>query len=232
MNRGGGFMRRGSLSGRKGNYKPFFILILCVIIVLYAFIFVDKQIRPTVEALSEVQARIIGTQAINDGVSEALGGGVEYSDLIDIMKDEQGNITLMQANTVAINQISANITDIIQKKMGVINKRKLKIPLGNVIGSQVLSSYGPKLTIEITPTGSVLVNFHTEFEEAGINQTIHRIYIQVKTKVQIIAPLSSKPVDIISSVPIAETVIVGRVPQNYINVPDLENKDFMEYTDP
>lgn len=232
MNRGGGFMRRGSLSGRKGNYKPFFILILCVIIVLYAFIFVDKQIRPTVEALSEVQARIIGTQAINDGVSEAIAEGIEYSDLIDIMKDEQGNITLMQANTIDINKLSSEITENIQTKMEVVNKRKLEIPLGNVIGSQVLSSHGPKLAIEITPAGSVLVDFYTEFDEAGINQTIHRIYVEVKTQVQIIAPLSSKPVDIISSVPVAETVIVGRVPQNYINVPDLENKDFMEYTDP
>lgn len=232
MNRGGGFMRKRSIYRRRGNYKPFLIFIFCIIMLLYAFLFVDRQIRPTVEALSEVQARVIGTQSINDGVNETLAEGIEYDDLIDIMKDEQGNITLMQANTVAINKLSSTITKNVQKKMEVVSKRRLEIPLGNIIGSQVLSSYGPKLTIKITPAGSILVDFYTEFDEAGINQTIHRIYIKVKTQVQIIAPLSSKPVDIISSVPVAETVIVGRVPQQYINVPDFQDKDFMEFIDP
>ncbi|RBP46622.1 sporulation protein YunB [Garciella nitratireducens] len=220
-------MKRRKLLYRK-NYKPFLIIILCLSIILYAFIFVDHQIRPTVEALSEVQARIIGTQSINDGVNEVISSGIQYDDLVNIMKDEEGNITLIQANTIEINKISADITDTIQEKMAVVTKRKLKIPLGNIIGSQVLSSYGPKLSVEITPAGSVIVDFYTEFQEAGINQTIHRIYIQVETKVQIIAPLSSKAVDIVSSVPIAETVIVGKVPESYINVPDLENKDFLD----
>lgn len=211
------------------NYKPFLIIIFCLAIVLYAFIFVDRQIRPTIEALSEVQARIIGTQAINDGVSEVIESGIQYDDLVNVMKDQQGNITLIQANTVEINRISSNITKAVQEKMEVVTKRKLKIPLGNILGSQVLSSYGPKLSVEITPTGSVIVDFYTEFKEAGINQTLHRIYIQVETKVQIIAPLSSKPVDIVSSVPIAETVIVGKVPEKYVNVPDFEDKDFMEF---
>ncbi len=211
------------------NYKPFLIVIFCLAIVLYAFIFVDRQIRPTIEALSEVQARIIGTQAINDGVREVIESGIQYEDLVNVMKDQQGNITLMQANTVEINKISSNITSAVQEKMEVVTKRKLKIPLGNILGSQVLSSYGPKLSVEITPAGSVIVDFYTEFKEAGINQTMHRIYIQVETKVQIIAPLSSKPVDIVSSVPIAETVIVGKVPKNYVNVPDFEDKDFLEF---
>lgn len=211
------------------NYKPFLIIIFCLAIVLYAFIFVDHQIRPTIKALSEVQARIIGTQAINDGISEVIESGIQYDNLVNVMKDQQGNITLMEANTVEINKISTNITSAVQEKMEVVTKRKLKIPLGNILGSQVLSSYGPKIGVKITPAGSVIVDFYTEFKEAGINQTMHRIYIQVETKVQIIAPLSSKSVDIVSSVPIAETVIVGKVPENYVNVPDFENKDFMEF---
>ncbi|WP_257529226.1 sporulation protein YunB [Irregularibacter muris] len=217
----------------KRKFTTFFVVFISIVIIIYAFIFVDRQIRPTVEALSEVQARIIGTQAINDGISEVLATDINYNDLIDIMKDEQGNITLMQANTVAINMMSSNIVSAVQNKMKVVSNKILRIPLGNILGSQVLSSYGPKFDIEIIPAGSVIVDFYTEFEQAGINQTIHRIYLKVTTKVQIIAPLSSKAVEIISNVPIAETVIVGRVPESYINIPnDLENKDLLNIINP
>lgn len=207
--------------------KPFFIIMACLFMIIYSFVFVDRQVRPTVEALSEVQARIIGTRAINDGVSEVLENGIGYNELINILRDQQGNISLLQANTVAINTMATKITRSVQEKMEVVSNKLLRIPLGNILGSQVLANYGPKLDIEITPAGSVLVDFFTEFEQAGINQTIHRIYIKVETKVQIIIPLSSKSVDIITNVPIAETVIVGKVPDTYIDVPDVESKDYL-----
>ena len=74
-----------------------------------------------------------------------------------------------------------------------------------------------------------MVDFFSEFKQAGINQTIHRIYVKVDTKVQVIIPFSNKFVEIGSEVPIAETIIVGDVPDTYIYVPDFENKDFLEF---
>lgn len=222
-------MRRRSLKKKRG-LKPFVIIILSFILVVYSFVFVDKQVRPTIEALSEVEARIIGTQGINNGVSEALKNGVDYENLIKVMKDDKGNITLMQADTVAINLLGSEIISTVQEKMELVGTKVLKIPMGNIMGSQILANYGPKLEIEITPAGSVIVDFYTEFEQAGINQTIHRIYIEIDTKVQIIVPLSSKVVKITSNIPIAETVIVGDVPNSYINVPDIKEKDFLDVT--
>lgn len=210
----------------KSKFKIFLIIIISIILIIYTLVLLDRQIRPTVEALSEVQARIISTQAINDGINDVLTNGVKYNDLINIMKDDQGRITLMQANTVAINILSSEIVTSVQKNMKIVSNKIIKIPLGNILGSQVLSNFGPKFDIEITPAGSVSVDFYTEFENAGINQTIHKIYLKVTTKVQIIAPLSRNAVDIISNVPIAETVIVGDTPKSYINVPNLYNSDF------
>ena len=209
-------MKRKGFKKKKG-INPFIIVIASFLVIIYAFIFVDQQVRPTIQALSEVEARIIGAQGINNGVSKALKYGVDYNNLIKVMKDDQGNITLMQADTIAINILAAKIISSIQEEMEAVETKILKIPMGNVVGSQLLANHGPKLEIEIIPIGSVEADFYTEFEQAGINQTIHRIYIAINTKVQVIVPLSSDVVEITSNVPIAETVIVGEVPNFYMN---------------
>ncbi len=215
---------------REFNISPFLILIIFFVFFLYSFIFVDRQVRPVVEVLSEIEARIMGTQSINEGVTNAiLKENVKYDDLVNITKDEQGNISLIQANTMGMNLFASDITALVQNSLEAFGKKPVKIPLGTVLGSQIFANYGPKFNIEIIPAGAVMVDFFSEFKQAGINQTIHRIYVKVDTKVQVIIPFSNKFVEIGSEVPIAETIIVGDVPDTYIYVPDFENKDFLEF---
>ena len=92
------------------------------------------------------------------------------------------------------------------------------------MGSKLFANLGPNFKVFIIPLSSIVVDFYSEFEQAGINQTIHRIYMEINAKVQVVIPLSNKTVEITSNVPIAETVIVGEVPKTYINIPDINNK--------
>lgn len=183
------------------------------------FLYIDNKIMPTVQAIGELKAQEITTKAINQSVSVVVKQEIKYEDLITVKEDDEGNITLMQANTMMMNKIASDVALTIQEHLKQIQTTAERIPLGNALGSQLLAQYGPKIKLTVTPLGMVDVNFGTEFEQSGINQTRHRIFLIVNTKVRVIIPFSSNTIEVTTYIPVAETVIVGRVPMNYIHVP-------------
>ena len=184
--------------------------------------YVDREIMPTVLAIGELRAQDITTRAINQSIAIVLKQSIDYEDLISIKKDSDGNITLMQANTMLMNKVASDVALTIQDHFSRIKTTSEYIPLGNALGSQLLAQHGPKIELAVTPLGMVNVNFGTEFEHSGINQTRHRIYLIIHSTVRVIVPFSSKTIEVTTYVPIAETIIVGRVPVNYVNVPERE----------
>lgn len=207
---------------RKASKGLFFFIVILLVLTIYGFILVDRNIKPSILAMSEVKARMIATQAINDAVTEKIKNDIDYKDLIFVKTDNEGKVTLMHANTVLMNSIASDIALEVQENMRQIAANRIEIPLGNAFNSQLLAQYGPKIKIDIVPKGTVTVDFATEFKESGINQTIHKVYLIIKTDVKIIVPLASDTVSVTSTIPIAETVIVGDVPENYIFVPQDE----------
>ncbi len=93
-----------------------------------------------------------------------------------------------------------------------------EIPLGEAIDSYLLATYGPKIPVKLIPFGRVNTKLIDSFEEAGINQTRHKIYLQVSAEVQIVVPLISSAVEVITSVPITDAIFVGEVPDTAINL--------------
>ncbi|MCC5911617.1 MAG: sporulation protein YunB [Clostridiaceae bacterium] len=209
------------------KYKIYLLLFFLLSSAVISFFYIDKKIMPTVQAIGDLKAQEITTRAINESVSIVVKQDVEYEDLISIKEDEEGNITLMQANTMMMNKVASDVALTIQEHLKQIQTAAERIPLGNALGSQLLAQFGPKLKLEVTPLGMVDVNFGTEFEHSGINQTRHRIFLIVNTKVRVIIPFSSNTIEVTTYIPVAETVIVGRVPHNYINVP---KDDFLNIT--
>lgn len=201
------------------GFKFFTFTVVIIIFLIYAFIFVDKKVKPSFITIATIKAREIATRSINESVSQKITDDVRYEDLIFIRTDLEGNITLMQANTVMMNQLASEVAIAIQDNIKKIQTSSVEVPLGTVFESQLLAKYGPKITIQVTPIGMSSVTFKTEFEESGINQTRHKIYLVVSTQVRIIVPFSSEAANVVSEIPVAETVIVGKVPQNYIRVP-------------
>ncbi len=210
------------ITKRKKYFKYKIITFLAFVLStsLISFIFIDREIMPTVQTIGELKAQELTTRAVNQAVSIVLENGVEYTDLISIREDIEGNITMMQANTMTMNKVASDVALTIQEHLKQIKTASDRIPLGNALGSQLLAQYGPKIKITVTPLGMVDVNFGTEFEQSGINQTRHRIFLIITTNVRVIVPFSSKPIEVISYVPLAETIIVGRVPHNYFQVPE------------
>ncbi len=129
-----------------------------------------------------------------------------------------------------MNRLASEVALTVQDNIKQIKASSVKVPLGNVFGSQLLAQYGPKININVTPIGMVNVDFKTQFEQSGINQTRHKIYLVVNTQVRIIVPFSTNTTSVETSVPIAETVIVGKVPQSYIFVPENQMLNIMPKT--
>ncbi|MGV8145705.1 MAG: sporulation protein YunB [Alkaliphilus sp.] len=210
---------------RKNKFRKYKVLIsftLLFAILIYIFMYIDREIMPTVLAIGELRAQEITTRAINQSIAEVLKQSIDYEDLIAIKKDYEGNITLMQANTMLMNKVASDVALTIQDRFSEIETTSERIPLGNALGSQLLAQHGPKIELSVTPLGMVNVNFGTEFEHSGINQTRHRIYLIIYSTVRVIVPFSSNTIEVTTYVPIAETIIVGRVPVNYVNVPENE----------
>ncbi len=203
--------------------KIMLVLALLFTMTITTFLYVDKEIMPTVQAIGELKAQELTTRAVNQGVSSVLDKNIEYKDLIYVKEDGEGNITMMQANTMAMNRVASDMALSIQEQLKQIRAASERIPLGNALRSQLLAQYGPKIKLTVTPVGMVDVNFGTEFQQSGINQTRHRIFLIVNTRVRVIVPFSSNTIEIVTYVPIAETVIVGKVPHSYIQVPE-DNK--------
>lgn len=194
------------------------VVIVLALIVIIPFTIMERNLKPTILAIASAYAEQIAVDAIQNAVNEKVAKTVEYKDLIFIRTDNRGRIVLMQANTIRINNLAAETTLDIQKSLAKLEGKVIPIPLGQVLQSQLLASYGPKIKVTLVPIGTVKVKVIDDFQQAGINQTRHRLYLNVYGKVKIVIPMASDYVEVASQVPIAETIIVGEVPQTYLNL--------------
>lgn len=205
-------------SRKKRRFNFLILLILIGAICILSFMWIDRSIAPTVLALSSAKARVIATQAINTAVNKKLADGIRYDQLITAVTDDNGRITMLQANTMRMNKLSAETALAVLDEMKAVSSTIIKVPIGSVIGGDILAGRGPYINIKIIPVGSVINDFVTEFEDAGINQTRHKIYLRVKAHIKVVIPLNSEELEVVSQVPIAESIIVGNVPQSYVNL--------------
>ncbi|HYE83674.1 MAG TPA: sporulation protein YunB, partial [Clostridia bacterium] len=194
--------------GKRGGKRKFFIsIVLLFIMLVYSYYILERNIKPTILAMSEINARLIATQAINEAVRSKIGVN-SFDNLVDFKTDNSGRVSLIQANTVQMNKLASETSIEILKEISEIGITDLKIPISSILGSQIFANTGPRISVDIQPAGTVNVDFYTDFAEAGINQTRLKIYLMVRTDVQIIVPLASNKIDVTTHIPISETIIV------------------------
>ena len=194
-------------------------LILVVFIALQTLLLLDRNLRPTLEAIAEARAKVIATQAINDAINTKIAQEIKYGLLITVHTDYNGKPAWAQVNTMEVNRIVAATTMRVQETLGTIRGEVLRIPLGQAFNSQLLANMGPRIPFTIVPVGTVNVEVTDAFEQAGINQTRHKIYLEVYTDVQIVIPFVTRTVQVHSQVPIADVTYLGDVPQTVIDLP-------------
>lgn len=195
-----------------------------VIILLFALItyyYIEVNIRPTLSTICEVQAKVIATRIINETVRKELNKDSIKDQILEPSYDREGKINMIRTDAMVMNDLSNNIAKNVQQKIAELENQRFSIPLFTALDSQLLAGKGPKLTFSILPQGSVLVDFITEFEESGINQTRYKIYITVEVDMRVISPVATSNTTVKNNVLIAEIVIIGEVPDSYMNIPSL-----------
>lgn len=196
-----------------------FIFIFIISILIGSFIYIDNKLRPTITVIAETKAIELANRSINKAVANIVDENIEYEDLIYVKTGDNENIKMMQANSILMNEIASKVALEIQSEMKKIKTTSTYIPIGTALGSPLLAKYGPTIKVSIEPIGTVTVDFGTDFESSGINQTRHRIYLKSTTQVKVVVPLTTSTKEIKTQIPICETIIVGDVPQNYVNIP-------------
>jgi len=169
--------------------------------------------------MAESKATRIATVVINETVNEKLAGdNIGYYDLYKIEKNKDGQISALVSNVIRMNQIKSEITTIIQEKISNIEVQQIGIPLGNLSNNYLLAGRGPKIPIKLIIVGIIEINFRNSFVSAGINQTKHEIVLDAKATITAILPAGRKTAEVVTTIPVAETIIVGNVPTTYTNI--------------
>ena len=204
------------MKNRKYKQKKLSIRIKIIIIVAFLSIIavlLDRQMRPLIKSVVFSQAQTVSTNVINQVVADELSRlDIDYSDIVDIQKDDDGKILAVSTDMKKVNSLKSLMTLSIQDKISTMDMQKTKIPLGTFTGTEILNGRGPKIPIDVTMSGSVIMDFKSEFVSAGINQTKHRLYLDVSSEV--LAFIPGYPVNTVvkTRILIAETIIVGEVP--------------------
>lgn len=203
--------------------KLIIILIVIIFLIVGIFLLADYAIKPTIIAVSEAQVRYIATKAMHNSIQDIMGSNVSFTDLVSVSTDSNGKVTMIQANTITMNTLAALTSSAAQDEIREMGQQGIRVSIGTISGSRLLAGRGPKINVKMVPIGSVSTDFSTEFENAGINQTRHKIYLTMNARVRVIVPLGSEETIVNLKVPISETIIVGDVPNNYVYVEDEED---------
>ena len=201
----------------------FRLLAATALVVLVGFVMLLRvRFRPLADGLMQTQLDNQASSAINEAIQEQISDGeIDYDKMVTIEKDAAGNVTAMRANIGEINFLRTRILTRIDEKLMDLSIEELGVPVGSVVLPELFSGRGPNLPVRVIAVRTSDAAFRNEFQEAGINQTLHRIFFDIHVVVTILSLEGRQEIPVDSSVLVAETVIVGQVPTTYIDMEEL-----------
>ncbi len=196
----------------KHKFFAFFLLLIILITIYIRFI-----ATPIVVANTETQMGNFATRSINYAIADTMNQNVSYGDLVTVIKDENENVAYIEANSVRINLLSRAMSKVVMSNFLELAKSPVKVSIGSFSGISILTGVGPKVAFSVNPFGEVYCYFTSNFESAGINQTYHKIYLDIAIKINVVFPFKKLVVDSSAEVLLCETLIVGKIPEVYLN---------------
>lgn len=194
-------------------------LIAVAAILIGVFIFVEASFRPIVEKVNSIECHKAVSDIINRVVLDELDkNGADYSTLVTLVTNSGGDVTSVQSNIVNINRLKTSVSERVEKEIAQLSDVEVKIPIGTLSGLQLLHGKGFDVGMTVKPIGYAKTAIISEFSEAGLNQTLHRIVIEITAEVDAVIPGFETRVEVTSTIVAAETVIVGKVPDAYTHV--------------
>ncbi len=180
----------------------------------------DAALRPQLVALSEAQVQNQVTHIAEQAVSQALADqALSYTDMVHLPSDQGGRMTALSTDTIRLTTLRTAILEDIIAQVEQLDSHSLGVPLGALTGLDLLSSKGPDLPVRVLSVASAEGRYHNDFTSAGINQTLHRITLDVTIAAKLLLPGGIVETTVYTPVCVAETILVGEVPQTYLQLP-------------
>lgn len=191
--------------------------IAAVLMLTAAFlVLIDRAFGPVVREFAMVQAKYLAVTTINQACNEELAADpLTYQTLVNVTRDENGAVTAVELNAAAANDASARMTLAANAALERMSSKTVRIPLGTVLGSNFLAGRGPMIGFYIQPASYVESSFLSSLEGAGFNQTLHNVVLRMTVVVETFCAGYHTSQTVISDMILAQTVIVGEVPQLY-----------------
>jgi len=193
------------------------VLILCVAL----FFMAERRLAPAMQTAALQQSHTLAMAAMSEAIRDqiALNPGVgDYQQLMYVERDDNGRITLMVMDTQLMNRLISSVVLDSEQRMLQLTKQRLTLPLLSLTGSQIFAGMGPEVRFSFRMSSAPELLLKDEFTDAGVNQTRHRIYVELTTRLRVIAPFSRAEETVTATVLLAEGIIVGYTPDTYVNI--------------
>ena len=209
---------------RKRYIKRMILIIAAAVLVLLvlSYALINAQLRPALMQLAQTRMQAEASKAMYTSVLELLTESEQTTRFVEVQKTED-QVFYVELNSGAINLFAARCSDAAQTKLTQIGKQGIDIPIGTAAGVPLLAGSGPMLRMNFYPEGAIETHISSEFRTAGINQTLHRIVLTLAANVSIVLPGITKTDTVTLVMPVAEQIIVGKVPDAYTDVANQED---------
>lgn len=192
-------------------------LLILVLVVLTAFFLLRSRYRVVIEDLAQTQVKNTTSDLTNDAIAKQIEiGDIQYDRIVYFEKDLNGRITAMKTNMTEVNRLKTDILNIINDEILALDTSDIGIPLGSLFFPEFLSGKGPAIPVHILAIRNSDAGFLSNFREAGINQTLHQLTMEVSVDVAVLVLGRTSSFTVTSEVVVAETVIIGDVPETFL----------------
>lgn len=204
------------------KHKKFHIkfkIIVLFILFIFLFSYSEASIRNNIKQISSNNSNIIANQIISDIVLDEINKlNINYDELIKIKYNSKQEISSVQVDSISVNKLQNNINYKIVQKIKYMDKINMSVNLGSLTSCKWLYAKGPTLNMTAIPVGKLNTKLISEFKSTGINQTIHRLNINISLSITTLLGFYKNTEKINIDIPISETIIVGKVPEYYTSV--------------
>lgn len=212
--------RRPVWAGPGLRIPPALITLAVALLVAASVIaLLEAKLRPVVAEIASAQAQNTMTAVVEGAVTADLAArNVSYADFITIQRDGGGAITALTTDMARMNLLRAELTAAILESIAGVDVSDIEVPLGSLFDLEPLWAKGPSLRARAMTVGTVRTEFDSQFTSAGVNQTLHRIWLEVDVPMTLLLPGGEVETALHTRLCVAETVIVGKVPDTYLQV--------------
>ena len=220
--------KKENISIRKITGK--FLILVGAVIIILTIVF-DIWFRPVIERMFEYRCKLIADRAVSRAITEHLNTTDEdYSDIISFVYDSEGRIGALRTNPPKINTMKAAVMEKVNSELSTIKAEKVGITIGTLSGVSYLYGVGNEIMFTVKPVGVARSRLYSKFDSSGINQTMHSVILEIDTEVSPLIPGVTETFLVTTEFIIAQTVIVGDIPDSYSNI-ILDEQHYSELAD-